>query len=43
MMSSNNRGCGVIKEIIEVTKINEGKKIKWRCELKNKLIVLLII
>ena len=25
--------------MVEVTKINKSKKIKWNCELKNKLII----
>ena len=39
MKSSNNGGSGVTKEIVDVTKINEDKNIKWRNELKNKLII----
>ena len=38
MRSSNHEGCGVAKEIIEVIGANEGKKVKWRRGLKNKLI-----
>ena len=38
-MLNNNRGHGVIKKIVEVTRTNMGKKIKWRYKLKNKLII----
>ena len=37
--SNNNESCGVVKEIVKVIKANEYKKIKWRYELKNKLII----
>ena len=40
MRLGNKGGCGVAKEIMEViTKVNGGKKVIWRCGLKNKLIV----
>ena len=35
---SNNRDCGVVKEIVEVIRANENKKIKWKYGLKNKII-----
>ena len=37
---TNSKGHGIAKEIIEVIRTNEGKKVKWRCGPKNKLIVL---
>ena len=39
MRLSNNGGCEVVKEIVKVTRVNMDKKIKWRYEIKNKLIV----
>ena len=42
MKSNNNGGHRVAKEIIELTTLNEGKKINWRYGLKNKLIFLFI-
>ena len=38
-MSNNNVGHRIVKKIVKITKINEDKKIKQRCELKNKLII----
>ena len=38
-MSSNHESRGVIKNIIEVIKANEDKKVKWSGQLNNKLIV----
>ena len=38
-MSSNNKGHKVAKDIIETIRTNENKKIKWKYELKNKLII----
>ena len=38
MKSSNSWGHKVAKEIVEVIRVSKGKKIKWRCKLKNKLI-----
>ena len=35
----NNGGHGIIKEIVEVIITNNGKKIKQRYGLKNKLII----
>ena len=28
MRLSNNKGCGIKKEIVEITMINEGKRVK---------------
>ena len=39
MRLSNNKGCGIEREIVEITRINEDKRVNWRCELKNKLII----
>ena len=36
---SDNEGYGIIKEMIEVIRINMDKNIKWIYELKNKLIL----
>ena len=35
---SNSGGCKVAKKIVKVIRINEGKKVKWRCyvNLKSK-------
>ena len=41
-MMSNNRGDGIVKEIMEIIMVNKDKKVKLRCKLKNKLIILLI-
>ena len=38
-MLNNNGSYGVAKEIVEVIRINEGKKVKWRYQFKDKLIV----
>ena len=35
---SNKRDRVVVKEIVNVIRANKNKKVKWRCELKNKLI-----
>ena len=37
--SSNNGGGGIVNEIVELTKANRGKRVKWKCGLENKLIV----
>ena len=39
MKSNNNKGCETTNEIMEAIRANENKKVKWRCELKNKLII----
>ena len=39
LRSGNSGDRGVAKDIVEATMTNEGKKVKWRCELKNKLII----
>ena len=36
---SNNGGHRVAKEILEVIRVNKGKKVKWRYEFKSKLIL----
>ena len=36
---SNNRGCGVVKEIVKIIRVNDGKKIEWKFGFKNKLII----
>ena len=36
---NDNEGCGVAKEIMKVIRINGDKNVKWKYELKNKLIV----
>ena len=36
---NNNKGCGIIKKIVNVIMTNENTKIKWRYEYKNKLII----
>ena len=38
-MLSNNGNCEITKEIVEITMVNGGKKVKWRYEFKNKLII----
>ena len=38
-MMSNNRGGGIVKEIVEIIMVNKDKKVKLRCKLKNKLII----
>ena len=40
MKLSNGRVDGVVREIIEVIRINEDKNIKWKYKLKDKLIIL---
>ena len=35
----NTGGCEVIKEIVDVIKVNEDKKVQWKYEVKNKLII----
>ena len=39
MRLSNSGGHRVTKELVKTIRTNESKKIKWRYELKNKLIV----
>ena len=36
---SNNEGCKVVKEIVKIIGVNNDKKVKWKCQIKNKLIV----
>ena len=36
---SNSEGYGIVKKIVEVIIINEGKNVKWRFRLNNKLII----
>ena len=36
---SKNRDCRIVKEIVEVIRVNENKNVKWKCEFKNKLII----
>ena len=36
---SNSEGYGIAKKIVEVIITNEGKNIKWRFRLNNKLII----
>ena len=38
-MLSNNTDRKIVNEIMEVTRANEGKEIKWIFEFKNKLII----
>ena len=40
MKLSNNKVDAVVREIIEVIRINEDKNIKWKYKLKDKLIIL---
>ena len=40
MKLSNSRVDAVVREIIEVIRINEDKNIKWKYKLKDKLIIL---
>ena len=37
--SSNNEGYRVVKEIIKIIRVNKDKRVKWKCEVKNKLII----
>ena len=39
MRSSNNRDHRVVTKIVKVIRVNKGKKVKWICEFKNKLII----
>ena len=39
MRSNNNEGCGVVKIIIEVIRVPDDKKVKWRYLFNNKLII----
>ena len=34
MRSSNNGGCGVVKEIMKIIKIDKGKKVNKNVNLK---------
>ena len=36
---SNGGGCEEVKEIVKIIRANKDKKVKWRFELKNKLII----
>ena len=38
-MLSNNTDRKIVNEIMEVTRANEGKEIKWIFEFKNKSII----
>ena len=40
MKLSNSRVDAVVREIIEIIRINEDKNIKWKYKLKDKLIIL---
>ena len=31
-MLNNNENHGVVKEVVEIIRINKNKKIKWKCE-----------
>ena len=37
--SSNSGGHKIVKEIVEVNRVNKSKKVKWIFNFKNKLIV----
>ena len=37
--SSNNKGSEIVKEVVNVIRINDGKNVKWKYALKNKLII----
>ena len=39
MRSNNNRSSEITKQIIEVIKINSGKKVKWKYRLNNKYLI----
>ena len=39
MRSSNNGDHEVVKGVVKIIRTNHGKKVKWKCRLKNKLIV----
>ena len=36
---SDSGGCEEVKKIMKIIRANKDKKVKWRFELKNKLII----